>query len=244
MLSEAARQNTMKCAELYSLDGVVFSNLNPFSFDAIKEIFQEDPLLYRAPAIHTLDRTPEKTLFVPPAQIGEYASQLLCQVLPEAWQYLWSRQEVDIYGNTGRPNKTPWIQLTERTIEQGNLRTRFKDIFYRPKDVSSIESKGEAILQMLETYDTVTHYDNNPWVIFGLARKIPRAKFVLVQSQNKGTLYSQAQADAFGNVKVEWRLAYKEEPDDGKKKPKKRQRYRSYFEDQERQRRSQKNSRI
>lgn len=235
----------MRCAESYSFDGVIFSNPNPFSFESVAKIFREDPLHYTAPPLFPVDRRLEETLIMSPKQIAEYVSQSFSSVMPDAWHYLWMRENTDVYGNTGRPYKLPWVQLTERTIEQGNLRTRFKDIFYRPKDVSGIQSKGEAILRLLETYNVVTHYDNNPWIIFGLARAIPEAKFVLVQSQNTGTLYSQDQANEFGNVRVEWRLEYTENDHEHRPKPKRnRRKFRSYFEEQQRQRRTQKNGRV
>ncbi len=200
----------MKSAELYTLDGVVFTNHDPFTIETVAKYFRQDPLVYTAPPIQSLDRTPEDTWRMSPKQLTQYVSQSFSTVIPDSMYYLWGRDGVDVYGNTGRPNKLPWINLTTRTIAEGHLSARFVDVFYRPRDVSGIMSKGEAILRLLDKYEKVTHYDNNPWVIFGLARAIPRAHFVLVQGLNSGVLFSQEQADLFGNVKVEGRLVYTE----------------------------------
>lgn len=225
----------MRSAELYTLGGVVFSNNDPFSFDAVSTYSHQDPLLYIAPPIPSLDRTPETTWYMSPKQLAEYATQSFNSVKADSLYYLWGREGVDVYGNTGRPNKHSWRKLTEHTIEQGHLGARFVDIFYCPRDVSGIVSKGEAIIRMLEKYDNVTHYDNNPWVIFGLARVLPRAQFVLVQGLSSGVLYTQDQVGQFGNVKVEGRLEYIEADTVAREAKKKRKkRYASVFEEHER----------
>lgn len=199
-------------AESYDLDGVVIPGTVPFPVADVAKFFRESPLAYVPPPILPLDRKVEETYFLPLKQLLPFFIQTTHTVAPGMWEYLWSRP-ADVYGNTGRPNKRPWINLTEWTLSDGNLLPRFKKIFYKPRGVESIQSKGAALMELAARYDMVTHYDDDPWVVFGLAGVFlpdPRIRFVLVQDLDSGILYSDADKKRFPNVSYQAQLKYVE----------------------------------
>jgi hypothetical protein len=195
----------MKEAESYDLDGVIISGTIPFQFDTIRKYFRADPINYLPPAIFPVDREVEESYFMPANDVMNYVIQSVRSVDIDTWQYLWDRN-VDMYGNTGRPNKRPWVDLTRRTLDRGLVLPRFKDIFFRPKGVIGIQSKGAALLELLERYDKVTHFDDDPWVIFGLAKIFPNVD----QGLTSGILMSQEEKTLFPNVTRVGQLRYSE----------------------------------
>ncbi|MCX6791501.1 MAG: hypothetical protein NT149_00495 [Candidatus Gottesmanbacteria bacterium] len=200
----------MMKAELYDLDGLVIHSPLPFPIGAVSEHFRVRPVNYEPPPIVPLTRDVDETYAMSVKQIFAYIASSMRSVDRDTWYFLWERT-ADIYGNTGGPNKRPWIDMTVRTLEKGLVYTRFKDIFFRPSGVSGVESKGAAILELITQYDDVTHYDDDPWVIFGLAKafpaeKFPGVKFILVQELDAGILATREELERFPNVRREaWR---------------------------------------
>lgn len=197
-------------AESFDLDGIVIPSTIPFQFDAVSKYFREGPVNYKPPVIVPLCREVEETYAMSIKQTIAYFVQSIHSVDRDMWQFLWSRT-ADVYGNTGRPNKRPWVNMTVRTLEDGFVFQRFKKIFFRPEGVSGIQSKGAAIAELADEYDHVTHYDDDPWVIFGLAKVFPRVTFTLVQDLNFGTLVSYEEMKRFPNVRRVAQLRYLEQ---------------------------------
>ena len=200
----------LKEAESYDLDGVIISNNTPFQFDTVRKYFRIDPIRYVPPPIVPVDRKVEESYIMPVNDVMNYFAQMVRSVDLDTWQYLWDRN-IDVYGNTGRPNIRPWVDLTHRTLDRGLVLPRFKDIFFRPKGINGIQSKGAALLELSEKYDKVTHYDDDPWVIFGLAKIFPNVDFVFVQGLTSGILMSEEEKTLFPNVTRVGQLRYSEQ---------------------------------
>jgi hypothetical protein len=190
----------MNEAESYDLDGVVIYTPLPFPIDAVAKHFRVRPVDYEPPPIVPLTRHVEETYAMSVRQLIAYVAQKTRSVDPDIMQFLWERT-ADVYGNTGRPNKRPWVDLTVRTLEKGAVYMRFTDIFFRPKGVGSIRSKGAAIAELAKKYDHVTHIDDDPWVIFGLAKVFPDVQFTLVQELDIGILVTAEELQRFPNVR-------------------------------------------
>ena len=203
----------MSKAESYSFDGVLFTNSKPFPFDEMIAKFKVNPLAYRAPPITQLNRDVDESWLMSPKQLAELAGRAICGVDQEMWYYLWNRK-AHVFGNSGRPNKRWWINETENTLWNGFVRPVFKDVFYRPNGVEGIVSKGEALMRLCEMYDEVIHYDADAWVTYGLARALPRVKFVLVQGLSLGTLFDFTLAKEVPNVELIGSLHYVEPKDE------------------------------
>lgn len=198
--------DTMK-AESYDLDGLIISGPVPFQFDVVLKHYHIDPLEYVPPEIPPLQKDADTSRPMTPKELVNYGIQAAARVESDMWQYLWDRKS-DVFGNTGRPNKQPWIHLTRRTLEQGYVFSRFKDIYYRPDGMSGVQSKGAAIRELSGIYDHVTHFDDDPWVIFGLAKIFPDVTFVLVQELKGGLLFSREETERFPNVRRIAQLKY------------------------------------
>ena len=188
-------------AELYGFEGIVFTG-SLFPFQKVAEAFgKKRPADADPPVIVPLDREVDESFHMSPKMWLAYFNQLFHSVDPEIPYFLWDRPAgIDVYGNTGRPNKRRWVNMTEHKLEKGLLYGRFKYIFFRPKDVKPIQSKGEAIALLAEHYDHVTHYDLDPWVVFGLAKVFPEVEFKLVETLGTGLFVSQAEMNRFPNV--------------------------------------------
>jgi hypothetical protein len=188
-------------AESYTLDGLIINSTIPFPIAQVAKAYGGDrPVDCDPPTLVSLDRRVRETNIIPLKQIIPYFVQTRHSVDPAMWEFLWNR-EADVYGNTGRPNRRPWVDMTERTLIKGFVLDRFKDIFFKPKDVSSIQSKGEAIDRLTKHYDHVTHFDDDPYVIFGLAKKFPEVTFIYVQPLDFGLLVTREEMERFPNIR-------------------------------------------
>jgi hypothetical protein len=187
-------------AESYGFEGIVFTG-SLFPFKKVAEAFgKKRPADADPPAIVPLDREVDESFHMSPKMWAEFFNKAIHSVDSDLWYYLMNRS-ADIYGNTGRPNKRPWINMTQDKLLDGNVFVLFKHIYFRPKDVSPIQSKGEAIAQLREHYDHVTHYDVDPWVVFGLAKVFPDVSFTLVETLHSGLFVSRAEMNRFPNVR-------------------------------------------
>jgi hypothetical protein len=199
----------LKEAESYSLDGVVISYSTPFQFSELLKNFRVDPLKYESPPIVPVDRKVDETYVMSAQDMVNYITQSHRSVSLDTWEYLWNRT-ADIHGNTGRENQRPWIDMTERTLNDGNVLTCFKNIYFRPKGLQGIESKGAAILELKKKYLKVTHYDVDPWVIIGLSIVFRDVNFVIIQEPGTGILFTDEVKRRFPNVTGMGPLKYSE----------------------------------
>ena len=140
-------------------------------------------------------------------------------MIPGVIDYLWRKpEEVVVFGNTGRPNKRPWINMTYDTLYRGGVDHLFKEIFFRPHGVTGTKGKGAAILSLLEQgYDKVRHTDDDPVVIYSLAsffdqKHYPNVSFVLKQDLSAGILMSRRLAKQYPNVSYIAELSYNHQP--------------------------------
>jgi hypothetical protein len=194
-------------AESYALDGQGLIIPGIFPLESVAKHYHVSPLEYIPPDIHPVSREIDESNSMTVKEKINYGIQSVASVSRDAWQYLWDREAV-VFGNTGRPNKRPWVDLTMRTLVNGNLHNRFEDVFFRPEGVSGIESKGAAILELTKEFKNVTHYDIDPWIIFGLAKVFPDVSFVLVQDDNPGILMTREELARFPNVSRVLQLKY------------------------------------
>jgi hypothetical protein len=192
-------------AESYGFEGIVFPGFLPVK--KVAKIFNSRPADVNPPPIVPLDREIDESFFMSFGMWIEFFNKRFNSADSDIWYYLMNRQ-ADLFGNTGRPNKRLWINMTEQKLVDGYVYDLFKYIFYRPKDVSPIESKCEAIAQLAEQYERVTHYDADPWVTFGLAKRFPQVTFVLVQGLEFGLLVSRQEMERFPNVRRVAALSY------------------------------------
>jgi len=110
---------------------------------------------------------------------------------------------VVIYGNTGRENSQPWIEMTERQLRELGVRDYFESIFFTPVDLPTRSSKAAGIEVLRRKYSFVIHVDDDPRTIFHLASVYPEGsgvQFYLLHYGPTGLLYARQELERFPNV--------------------------------------------
>lgn len=108
--------------------------------------------------------------------------------------------QVDLFGNTGRPNKIPWIEITEATLVRGGIRQYLKDIFFTPEGTSGLLSKAAVLKHLVSQYTKVRHVDDDPLVALCLAPLFPGITFVIKEDWSTRFLLSKVDLNSFSNV--------------------------------------------
>jgi len=106
----------------------------------------------------------------------------------------------DIYANTGRAARAPWVDMTKRTLANGGLHGAFRDYFFKPEVIKTMVSKLEAVGRLRGEYGHVTHYDDNPADALPIAARFPDVRVIIVQDLSTGLLYSREEARRYPNV--------------------------------------------
>ncbi len=184
------------------LDGVVIFR-PPIQAGALfnRHIIRRGRRMYNPPdAVPQITRESPLEGQMKPSELVSFLTHCLKWVYPGAKYFIRDQREAHFYGNTGRRNKTPWIQLTRKTLERGGVLERFEDIYFRPEGTRTMLSKLEAIDRLRTRYTQVTHYDDNPADALPIAAFFPDVKVVIVQDLSTGLLYSREEAAKYPNV--------------------------------------------
>jgi len=191
----------MKEAYSFDLDGVIIAR-PPIQVGALREFFLRGGAIYEPPEnIPEVHRSTSRGLILSPIEAISYYFHSKRQVVPGVREFLRSIH-ADKFGNTGRPAKGVWVDMTRRTLQAGGIFDQFQEIFFKPPGMRTIISKGAAISELREQYGAghVTHYDDNPADVLGLARVFPDVRFVVVQDLSTGILFSRVEMRYYPNV--------------------------------------------
>ena len=110
-------------------------------------------------------------------------------------------QGVDIYGNTGRSNKSDWVDMTDETLQRGGVRNYFKEIFYTPEGTKTAVSKAHGLYLLLEQYDDLEFYDDDPRTTHFIAAMFPEIQVKLIQYRSTGLLVARRDLETLPNLK-------------------------------------------
>ena len=113
---------------------------------------------------------------------------------------LLQRENFDlVVGNTGRPDKRAWVDMTMEGLAAGGFAGIFDGVYFKPKGASSEDTKYSTLYRMLHE-GHVTHYDDNAQTVKRLAPLLPEVDFVIVQDITSGILFSAAEMRRNPNV--------------------------------------------
>ena len=190
----------IKTAASIDFDGVLFPRI-PAQLDAFRPWTWNHPL--ELPLSRGMDFTnpPVRTGELTKKEERELRSHSKRNVKPEAVEFV-HNLEADIkVGNTGRSNTQQMVEMTRERLNTAGLLTDFNRIRFKPKGMSSDESKywGLADLQLMGVEDAV-HYDDNALLQKKLAKLFPKMRFVVVQDLSSGVLFSKAEMAEYPNV--------------------------------------------
>lgn len=188
-------------AESFDLDGVVIGRQIPIQGGALKGLAQRGVTIYEPPeSIPEVPRFTRGGLILSPQEAVSFYFHSRRHIIPGVKEFLESR-DTDKFGNTGRSNKKVWVDMTRKTLQDGGILDQFQDIFFKPPGIRTIISKGAGIQQLQQQYQHVTHYDDNPADVLGLATIFPDVKFVVVQDLSTGILFSRIDMESYPNVR-------------------------------------------
>ena len=105
-----------------------------------------------------------------------------------------------VYGNTGRSNKKAWVEMTEQTLQDGEIADYFQNIFYAPDGVKTAVSKAVALQTLQTQYKQVAHFDDDPRTVAYLASLFPDIKLYLIEYGSTGLLFSRKEMAKFPNI--------------------------------------------
>lgn len=185
----------------FDLDGVVIYR-PPVQLKATRDKFISRTRIDLPPSsIPVLDRTPHNGHL----EHVSYFFHALRFVYPEARRILLNLQDlqdIDIYGNTGRPNQPEWIDMTKGSLRRGQTLDYFTDIFFKPQRVSTTVSKIEAVGRLRTLYSRVFHLDDNPANALPMAATFPDVQVVLVKDWSTRLLMQGVNKDDFPNLHI------------------------------------------
>lgn len=105
------------------------------------------------------------------------------------------------YGNTGRPNKRLWVDMTHATLERGEIAHFFEGIFFTPEGMKTVISKVAGIKELKKHYPKVDHFEDDPRTAVYIATIFPNVTVHLIQYGSSGLLYSRQETDRFPNIR-------------------------------------------
>ncbi|MDO8503452.1 MAG: hypothetical protein Q7S60_02055 [bacterium] len=110
-------------------------------------------------------------------------------------------QGAHIYGNTGRPNKGKWVDMTYETLDRAGIGGLFMNVAFTPEGTRTAVSKAHRLLQLLETYEEVEFDEDDPRTVEFLAKLFPKVRINFIQHGTSGLLMSRQELEAFPNVR-------------------------------------------
>lgn len=109
---------------------------------------------------------------------------------------------VEIFGNTGRPNKGEWVDMTYASLDKQGIGEFFRDkVAFTPRGVKTAVSKGHNLHQLSELYGEIEQDEDDGRTVRFLAGLFPDVTFNYVQYGTTGLLVSRAELDALPNVR-------------------------------------------
>lgn len=185
------------------LDGPTIWRIIPRQWDAVKEYKKHGTAIYRAPSCYpkTLPCTSDHPLTL--KEIISFPAHQIRFVFPDAARALNELKEVDVFGNTGRPDKNTWQEMTRRTLRRGGILERFQDIFHRPIGIHTTESKLCRVGILRNSYSRVAHVDDNPANALPIAATFKDVPVYLICDLSTGYLLQRVNLEKdFPNVTV------------------------------------------
>ena len=179
-------------------DGVLFPRI-PAQLETLRPWSYNSRLKLHVPI--TAENRIVQAHILSPAEESELRRHAGRDVKPEAGEMVRQIKAGLIVGNTGRPNHTEMVRLTEKKLREGRIRDRFADIAFRPEGVSSDESKYWKLVELRNAgYTDITHFDDNARTVKRLAKELPDMRFVIVQDLTSGLLFSRREMEKYPNV--------------------------------------------
>ncbi|MBI2019950.1 hypothetical protein HYS94_00825 [Candidatus Daviesbacteria bacterium] len=97
---------------------------------------------------------------------------------------------IDIFGNTGRLNKKPWVNITDRTLERGGIRPFLQGSFFTPVGVRVLISKIDALREVQSKYEVVDYFEDDEVTARGVKLVLPEVNVHIVRFESNKRVVS------------------------------------------------------
>lgn len=184
------------------LDGVVVPRQLPVQAKALWRYLMRGSKMYNSPRnpLPPVPRSVEDGL-LGPLELFSYIAHEQRPVPQSVAMAIQEVQNADLYGNTGRSNKKPWVEMTKRVLREGGILDYFVTIFFKPEGISTKVSKATAVGNLVKLYHHVIHVDDNPADGLFIASLYPHVQVRIVQDLTTGILFSDYEQRRFPNAK-------------------------------------------
>lgn len=181
------------------IDGLLVSRQIPIQFGAIRKYRLEGMRIFDEKlSFPVLDRKVDRALITSRKEAISYYFHSKRHVKSGAVEFV-RRRKTDKVGNTGRESKEQWVDMTWRKLREGGI-NELKEIYFTPKGINTVISKGAGIVELQQRYAHVTHFDDDPLTVLLLAKHFPDVDFVLVNDLSTNYLLSNVDMNQYKNV--------------------------------------------
>lgn len=191
-----------KRALILDLDGVVVGKPTPF-LKTLARYAIHGSKLFEPPA--EIKGVPERfNSVLNPLEWLLLKATARRKVTEEARSYLETQSktgEIDIYVNTGRPNKKPWVNATIRTLDKGRVLPYLEDVVFKSSRIQAEIAKAVNAKSISQGYEHIVIVDDNPLDALMIAKFLPEAEVIILQSLTGGILFSRVEHQNYPNVR-------------------------------------------
>ncbi|MBU1000082.1 hypothetical protein KKE78_01630 [Patescibacteria group bacterium] len=189
-------------ALVLDLDGVVILR-PPYQAKATADYKRQGLELYAAPTNLVQITREIRQSGLGLGELGAFVFNTMRWVYPDVSRSLSQIKGIDIYGNTGRSNKEAWVAMTKWQLRMGGVEDRFQDVFFKPKDVETRDSKLGNVAFLLERYSRVRCVDDNPADLLPILNKFPeQVEGVLMEDRSTKQLLARVDRKHYPNLTV------------------------------------------
>lgn len=108
---------------------------------------------------------------------------------------------VDIYGNTGWPNKGDWVDMTHESLDKQGIGGFFTDIAFTPAGIKTAISKVHWLAHISKLYEYVEYDEDDGRTVEFVASRLPNVQINYIQYGTSGLLVDRRELEAFPNVR-------------------------------------------
>lgn len=187
------------------LDGPTIWRIIPVQSGATRKYRKHGPSIYAAhPDIRKRESFSPRREVLTLSEYPSFLAHLIRFVFPDAGKALLALPaRIDVVGNTGRPDKLAWTNMTQGTLKRGQIWDRLEGVLHKPGDFHTTESKIANIAMLRILYKRLAHADDNPADALPIAATFPDVDVCIVRDLSTDFLLSGVNLERdFPNVTV------------------------------------------
>ena len=116
-------------------------------------------------------------------EIFAFQRHAMREVMPGVQEVLEYRQAMGAvhFGNTGRPNKAAWVEMSHETLKRGGISHLLQEVYFTKKGMKTAISKAAWVKELKARFEHVEHTDDNEETARLISLLFPHDKCYLIQ---------------------------------------------------------------